>query len=746
MTELLAPAGNMTALKAAISNGCNAIYLGMNRFGARAYANNFNYEELKEALEYAHLRNVKIYVTMNTIVYNNELNDAYLQLNTLYELGVDGVIVEDLALFNYIVKNLSPMEAHCSTQMGIDDYYGAKLFKDLGAKRIVLSREVPIEKIKDIKKRINLPIEIFVHGALCVSYSGNCLMSGLIGYRSGNRGRCVGSCRKKYELINTTTNEVLTNSYILSMKDLNTIDYINELKEIDSLKIEGRMKEPEYVANVIKHYRLALDNKLDKKDIKLNRTFNRTFTKGYIFHEDKKDISNISRPNNYGYKIGYISKKLKNNRYEIKLNEEINQGDIIRIDNDGIDINIALQRIYDLNDNLVNSINNKCIIKFKEDAKVGNDIYKTKDIKYTNELNKSYPKEYNRIPININIYGEINNKLHVEIKCDGITSYTESEWNIDKAINNPLTTDMVFKQFNKINDTPYFINEFNYYVDNAFIPNSKLNEIRRLAIDNLNKMRLINRGCPSIKDYKYDLTEIKEDLGLSVKCRTLEQYNAIKDLKLKDIYFNNIIRRNENEFKKREGKLLIGGYGGIEYYKNTNEYNTDFSLNVVNHKTVALLHHLKAKRICISHEMNLDHINELNSSFYDEYGFYPNLEMIVYGKAEMMFTHYCPLKVMNQCGKCKKNEYILKDEYGIFPIVSHQDCTTTILNGKILNLIDDLENIKHINTFRIDLTKESGSEARNIVEMFLEKIKNMNKTNLFNKETDTRGHFMKEIL
>ena len=259
-------------------------------------------------------------------------------------------------------------------------------------------------------------------------------------------------------------------------------------------------------------------------------------------------------------------------------------------------------------------------------------------------------------------------------------------------------------------------------------------------------MRLINRGCPSIKDYKYDLTEIKEDLGLSVKCRTLEQYNAIKDLKLKDIYFNNIIRRNENEFKKREGKLLIGGYGGIEYYKNTNEYNTDFSLNVVNHKTVALLHHLKAKRICISHEMNLDHINELNSSFYDEYGFYPNLEMIVYGKAEMMFTHYCPLKVMNQCGKCKKNEYILKDEYGIFPIVSHQDCTTTILNGKILNLIDDLENIKHINTFRIDLTKESGSEARNIVEMFLEKIKNMNKTNLFNKETDTRGHFMKEIL
>ena len=205
MTELLAPAGNMEALKAAISNGCDAIYLGMQKFGARAYSDNFDYEALKEAVEYAHLRDVLIYVTMNTIVFEDEIAEMKKQLNKLNEIGVDGVIVQDMAVFDYIVRNFEDMEAHCSTQMGIDDLEGTLLWKELGAKRVVLSREVPIEKVKEIKKIAKIPLEIFVHGALCVSYSGNCLMSGLIGYRSGNRGRCVGSCRKPYELIDKTT-------------------------------------------------------------------------------------------------------------------------------------------------------------------------------------------------------------------------------------------------------------------------------------------------------------------------------------------------------------------------------------------------------------------------------------------------------------------------------------------------------------------------------------------------------------
>ena len=351
MSELLAPAGSFEALVAAISNGCDAVYLGMNRFGARAYANNFDIDELKKAIEYAHLRNVKIYVTMNTIVFDEELADAYKQIDELYLANVDGLIIQDLAIFNYVVKNYPLLEAHCSTQMGLDDLDGCLLFKELGAKRVVLSREVPYQKLIEIKSKLKLPMEIFVHGALCVSYSGGCYMSGLIGYRSGNRGRCVGSCRKKYELINTTTNKTLTNSYILSMKDLNTIDHINELKAFDSLKIEGRMKEPAYVANVIRAYRNALDNTYDN-NIKLNKTFNRTFTKGYIFNEDKKDITNIEKPNNYGYKIGRVKRKIKSG-YELELYTPLNQNDSIRINHNNEDVTITVVKMYDLNDNLI---------------------------------------------------------------------------------------------------------------------------------------------------------------------------------------------------------------------------------------------------------------------------------------------------------------------------------------------------------------------------------------------------------
>ena len=180
MTELLAPAGNMEALKAAIANGCDAVYLGMQKFGARAYSDNFNIESLKEAIQYAHLRNVKIYVTMNTIVFEDEIDDMKAQLDALNDIGADGIIVQDLAVFDYVTENFEDMEVHCSTQMGIDDLEGTLLCKELGSDRVVLARETAIEEVKEIRKATGIPLEVFVHGALCISYSGNCLISGLI--------------------------------------------------------------------------------------------------------------------------------------------------------------------------------------------------------------------------------------------------------------------------------------------------------------------------------------------------------------------------------------------------------------------------------------------------------------------------------------------------------------------------------------------------------------------------------------
>ena len=747
MTELLAPAGNMEALKAAIANGCDAIYLGMQKFGARAYSENFDYDALKEAVDYAHLRGVLIYVTMNTIVFEAEVEEMKEQLHKLNEIGVDGVIVQDLAVFDYIVNNFEDLEAHCSTQMGLDDLEGTLLYKELGAKRVVLSREVPMEKVKEIKRIAQIPIEIFVHGALCVSYSGNCLMSGLIGYRSGNRGRCVGSCRKPYELIDTTTGKSLGESYILSTKDLNTIDYIEDLKEIDSLKIEGRMKEPAYVANVVSKYRAAIDGTLEAEDKdNLKKTFNRTFTKGYLFGEDKQDITNIQKPNNFGYEIGKITGSYKG-MYEITLHKLLNQNDIIRIDHDNEDVNLSVVRLYDREENLINKSEDVCYIKIKEKLSVGDIVYKTKDYQYYKELEASCDKEFRRFPLDVHVYAYPGSKLVVNAEGLGQHFLYESEEILEEAKNNPTTEEQVTKQFNKLNDTIFALNDLHFEECNAFIPVKMLNNARRAVVQGLYDAKIDSKPRAERKPEakaKIAFEPVKPYLTATVN--TKEQYDACLKAGIKNVYFNNIVRRNQIEYTEREGELLVGGYGGIYYYRDKNPFVTDYSLNVVNSTSVYELHRQGAKRVTLSYELNKQQIRDLIDAYYAKNEGYPALEMVVYGRAPLMFTKYCPLKKMGQCGVCREKTYEIKDEYGSFPVIPHEDHTVTILNGKILNLLDEMPEIDGIEAFRLNFTIESGAEVAKIVKEAQKKLDGTSDKSLFNKDTDTRGHFNKEII
>ena len=747
MTELLAPAGNMEALKAAISNGCDAVYLGMQKFGARAYSSNFDEDSLKEAVEYAHLREVKIYVTMNTIVFEDELEDMTNQLRQLNEIGVDGVIVQDLAVFDYIVENFVDMEAHCSTQMGLDDLEGTLLFKEMGADRVVLSREVEIDKVKEIKKVAQIPLEIFVHGALCVSYSGNCLMSGLIGYRSGNRGRCVGSCRKPYELIDKSTGESLGRSYLLSMKDLNTIDYIDDLKEIDSLKIEGRMKEPAYVANVVSKYRKALDGTVtdaDKQNLK--KTFNRTFTKGYLFNEDPKDITNIKKPNNFGYEIGRVSGTFKG-MYEITLSETLYQNDIIRIDHDNEDINLSGVKLYDREGRLINKAEKTCYIKIKEKLSKGDILYKTKEYLFYKELEENLNKEFRRFALNLKVYAYPGSRLVIDAEGLGCSYLYESEEVLVEAVNSPTTKEQVVKQLSKLNDTVFALNNLEFEEYNAFIPVKMLNNARRQIVDALYAAKLDS------KQRRVLLPEAREKIAfeqrapyITASVATKEQYDACIKCGIKEVYFDNIIRRNQVKYEPKDGELLIGGYGGIYYYRNRNPFVTDYSLNVSNSEACYKLYKLGAKRVTLSYELNKRQIGELVEAYYRKNDGYPALEMVVYGRAPLLFTKYCPLKKMGQCGVCKSKSYEIKDEYGSFPIISHQDCTTTILNGKILNLLDEIPSIEGVEAFRLNFTTESGKEVTEVVKAALGKIDGSESKIIFNRKTDTRGHFNKEII
>lgn len=747
MTELLAPAGNMEALKAAIANGCDAIYLGMQKFGARAYSDNFDYEALKEAVDYAHLRGVLIYVTMNTIVFEAEIQEMKEQLHKLNEIGVDGVIVQDLAVFDYIVNNFEDLEAHCSTQMGLDDLEGTLLYKELGAKRVVLSREVPMEKVKEIKRIAQIPIEIFVHGALCVSYSGNCLMSGLIGYRSGNRGRCVGSCRKPYELIDTTTGKSLGESYILSTKDLNTIDYIEDLKEIDSLKIEGRMKEPAYVANVVSKYRAAIDGTLEAEDKdNLKKTFNRTFTKGYLFGEDKKDITNIQKPNNFGYEIGKITGYYKG-MYEITLNKLLNQNDIIRIDHENEDVNLSVVRLYDRDENLINKSEDVCYIKIKEKLSVGDLVYKTKDYQYYKELEASCDKEFRRFPLDVHVYAYPGSKLVVNAEGLGQHFLYESEEILEEAKNNPTTEEQVQKQFAKLNETIFTLNDLHFEECNAFIPVKMLNNARRAVVQGLYDAKIESKARATKEAISKEKIAFEPAAPyLTATVNTKEQYDACVKAGIKTVYYDNIVRRNQIEYTEREGELLVGGYGGIYYYRDKNPFVTDYSLNVVNSTSVYELHRQGAKRVTLSYELNKQQIKDLIDAYYAKNDGYPALEMVVYGRAPLMFTKYCPLKKMGQCGVCREKTYEIKDEYGSFPVIPHEDHTVTILNGKILNLLDEMPTIEGVEAFRLNFTIESPEEVTKIVKEAQKKLNGTSNKSLFNKDTDTRGHFNKEII
>ncbi len=507
------------------------------------------------------------------------------------------------------------------------------------------------------------------------------------------------------------------------------------------------MKEPAYVANVVSKYRMALDRKITEADKEhLNKTFNRTFTKGYLFHEDPKNITNILRPNNVGYEIGRISKSVKD-MYEITLTRPLNQNDIIRISHNSEDVILSVVKLYDKDGNFINKADDVCYIKIKEKISKGDLVYITKDYSYYKALEASLEKEFRRFNLDVKVHAYPDSKLIIDGSGLGFNYSYESEEILGEAINNPTTKEQVIKQFSRLNDTIFELNHVDFEECNAFIPAKLLNAARRELVQGLYDLKLNSqkKRTKALKA-KEKISFAPEKPTLTASVTTQEQYDACVSGGIQEIYFENVVRRNQNDYKTKEGQLLIGGYGGIYHYRKTNPFVTDYSLNVVNATSCYELYRLGAKRVTLSYELNKGQIEELMNAYYEENGGYPALEMIVYGRAPMLFTKYCPLKKMNQCGICKAKSYELKDEHGTFPIITHEDCTTTILNGKTLNLLDELQSIKGIEAFRLNFTVESKEQVvKTINEAFSKLNGSVNKA-VFNQETDTRGHFNKEIL
>ena len=656
--ELLSPSGNMESLKAAIMAGADAVYLGGKNFGARAFANNFSDEELIEAINYAHLYGVKIYVTVNTLIYDNEVNKFLEYIEFLHKNNVDAVIMQDIGMIDLVRKTYPNLEIHASTQMHIHNLEGVKLLEKLGVKRVVLGREVSIDTIKEIKKHTNIEIEVFIHGALCISYSGQCLMSSLTKHRSGNRGECAGNCRLKYDLLDLNNQKLNKDEYLLSTKDLCTLEYINELIDVGvtSLKIEGRMKREEYVYLVTSIYRKNIDNYLNgtnsfsENDItELKKIYNRSFTKGYLFNEENSNIVHQTRPNHMGIKIGKVVNV--NDKYmTIKLEEDLNQNDGIRILSKE-DTGFIVNYIYK-DKKLVNKAlkGDTISLPIKEEVYINDIVVKTTDTNQIKKIENNIKNLKRKVLINGKVKIKTNQNIILTINDGKNNIEVVSDFIVDKAINKPITKEDVIKQLSKLGDTIYEFSNINVDIDNdAFVVVSKLNELRRLIVERLNSERLYT--IPFKKEqYAIEVPDFKIEKNKNILIDNEEQYkkadNSYKYVFIEnEELFNQIVDNRKilkiprvvNKFLNKENILLVGELGSVNYYKNV---FTDFSLNVTNSYSVAFLHNLGVKMITLSYEMTFDDIDNLLKNYEERYHKHPNLEVIVYGNEELMISKF----------------------------------------------------------------------------------------------------------
>ncbi|MBE6144972.1 MAG: U32 family peptidase [Firmicutes bacterium] len=725
--ELLSPAGNMQCLKAAILAGCDAVYLGGYKFGARNFAHNFNNEELVEAVNYAHLYGVKVYVTVNTIIYENEVNEFMDFIEFLYINNVDALIIQDIGMLDLIRKTYPNFELHASTQMHIHNLEGAKLIDTLGVNRYVIARETDFETIKNIRKNTKAQVEVFVHGALCISYSGQCLMSSLIGGRSGNRGSCAGSCRLQYDFINNNQ-KLNKENYILSTKDLNSLENIGLLIDagIDSFKLEGRMKSPSYVYIVTSLYRKAIDSYLEKGKVEidllelqnLKKIFNRLFTKGFLFKEENNNLINTYRPNHLGIEIGKVI-EAKNNEVVVKLADDLSINDGIRFI--GIkDSGLVLTSMFKNGKRINKAYKNDIItIKTKDVIEKGAILLKTTDYELTKQIENRLTLETRKVEISgiINLYIDKPAELIIN---DGKNEVCIFGNKVEKSKTSPLSKNKIYEQLNKLGSTIYTFNDLKINMDeNIFFSIKELNELRRQAVEQLNKKRMWKREYIK-RNYSVSLPDFKSQRQYNILINNLEEYELIKTYKYDTIYINDFdtykkiddqrkvlkLERVMNEYQKYDMPLLVGELGSINYYKGV---MTDFSLNVVNSYSVAFLHSFGIKRITLSYELNDKQIKELIDAYYKRYNKKPNLELIVYAHEDVMVSKFDLNKYFNVQG----NSY-LKDRFGnLYPIIIRNDLMHIYnykyryyqdyekyfnmgINSIRFNILDkkDLENIK----------------------------------------------------
>ena len=508
--ELLAPAGSLQALKAAVENGADAVYIGGPMFSARQKAENFTHEQMVAGVQYAHERGCKVHVAVNTIVSNEEIGQVVEYAYKLAEAKVDAVIVQDLGVAHLLRETLPQLPLHASTQMAVHNTPGVQFLEEQGFERVVLARETSLEAIREIKAETDAELEVFVHGALCVAYSGQCLLSSMIGGRSGNRGLCAQPCRMQYQLVDEGGREYQSKDgqYLLSTRDLNMIHHLPDLIRagVTSLKIEGRMKRPEYVATVVRQYRQAIDayyagSQFDKKlaDKNLLQIFNRDFTTGYFYGNQGADLMSHVRPDNRGVLIADVM-KVENKKIWVQLHDTLSVGDGYLLYNQrGEEIAGKVQEMS-IKGKAIQSGNKGQIVQMtvSGNAAGAKQMYRTSDVVLLKAATDSFsrPSQPQKEKVHFKLELSLGKPMMLYAWDDnGNQYYAESEYIVELAKNRPSDLESVKKQMDRLGNTLYELGEFTAEIEDGIIaPASELNNLRRAAIEGLEAQKQESAG------------------------------------------------------------------------------------------------------------------------------------------------------------------------------------------------------------------------------------------------------------
>lgn len=794
--ELLSPVGDFECLKAAVQSGADCVYFGGELFNARASAGNFNDDKLKEAIEYAKIRNVKTNLTLNILIKNDEFADAIELAKKAYEYGIDAIIVQDLGLAKKLISLFPDLPIHASTQMTVHNLDGVLEAEKLGFKRVVLSRELSIDEIKYICDNSNIEIEVFVHGALCMCYSGQCLLSSMIGARSGNRGKCAQPCRLPYELIRKTSEYLnynndknidtitLDKGHLLSPKDLCSLDLLPTLVKlgIKCFKIEGRLKNPEYVSTVTRIYRKYIDmaktdkpyvvDEKDKKD--LLQVFNRGgFSAGYLDGKPNTEFVYKEKPNNMGIFLGTVHNFNEHKGYiTFKLEDDISIGDSVSLEKE--------KGLYTISELMIDNKNVPTakkgdivkIGRIKGHISINDKIFKISSKELCNLTDEYLKEEIIKTKINCKITVYKNEPVSMNIYTDNDVSelYKNIDFTITSdlvpvdSINSPITSERISDQINKLGGTPFEFDKIEIDLDdNLYVPSiSKLNQLRRNCVAKLEEILLdrIHRNA------NFDINSFEAEPGENKDVQSKEISILLNNLNLNFNY------RNVSNVDKIY--IPFKHFITAEYSSKINELTEiaptyiympsimkDVVIDSFNSSIDSILKSFNIKGFVIS---NISHLHlltkytgkyetianytmniynnatidelkklginmvtlspELDKTTLNSFNSSIKTEAIVYGNLPVMTTNYCLVSGSNYClEKCKSNCENGNQEYYLKDRINMEFKVIPDSFSKTTTILNSKKtsiciNEVTVDSVRLDFTNENIDEIIELIKTF----------------------------